>query len=263
MKKKDLFISSSKTVILYVSALMICILLSCCSKHKKRDQMSAEELSQKAFVYLDKKKNDDAIVYLEELMGRFPDHANIGQYKMLLAELYFKTENYAAAQELYEHFNQFYPADNQAEYSKYKSLLAMFNQTLSTDCDQTETESTLQLCREYLQNEHYKKYSAEVANIKKICENKLIDKEVYVFNFYLKQENYDAAHARLKHLKEKYLGVNDSLQARLLYLECKLAKKERNPILVKQKLAALAERYPESKFTQMAQSVATPRLFEF
>ncbi len=152
-----------------LASFMLCMLICGCSKQKKKEYMNADELSQKAFAHIEKKRNEDAIACLEDIMSRYPDHADIAKFKMLLAELYFKTENYPSAQELYEHFNQFYPADNRAEYSKYKSLLAMYNQTLPTDCDQTETENTLKLCQEYQQNENYKKYRKDVANIQKTC----------------------------------------------------------------------------------------------
>jgi len=234
-----------------------------CSKQKTKDDMTLPELAKKTTALLEKKKYDDAITHLETLIARFPDNPNVGKYKMLLAELYFKREEYPSAQELYEHYNQFYPSDTSAEYAKYKSLLAMHYQTLRSECDQTETEETVRLCNEYLQNNQYTKYRKDVLDIKKTCTDKLIDKEVYVFNFYLKQDQFDAAHSRLKSLKDKYLAANKSIEPRLLYLETKLAQREKNKKVLHERLDLLMQKYPESQFTQMAQGLISRPTFVF
>lgn len=252
-----------KNLCLQTVAFLFIILLAGCAKEKKQEQLSADELSQKAFTCVKKKDYPGAIAQLEQIMTSFPDDQNIARYKMMLAEVYFKEKSFAAAQEVYEHFNQFYPSDKRAEYSKYKSLLSMFHQTLPVDCDQTKTEETIQLCREYLQNPNFNRYRNDVIAKQAACENKLIDKELYVFNFYVKHGNYDAARNRLKHIKSKYLAANTDLEARVIYHECKLAQREKNITLVKQHADKLRETYPTSQFTQMAQALTTQRPFLF
>ncbi len=234
-----------------------------CSKQRTKEDMTLPELAQKTTAFLEKKKYDDAISHLETLIARFPDNPNVGMYKMLLAELYFKREEYPSAHELYEHYNQFYPSDKSAEYAKYKSLLAMFYQTLRAECDQTETEEAVRLCDEYLQNKQYDQYRKDVLDIKKTCTDKLIDKEVYVFNFYLKQDQFDAAHNRIKSLRDKYLAANKTLEPRLLYLETKLAQREKNKKVLHERLDLLMQKYPESQFTQMAQGLTAQPTFIF
>lgn len=251
------------TLCLHICSIVLVLALSSCAKQKKKDEMSIEELSQKTYACIEKKKNNDAIGYLEEIMARFPDHENIGKYKMLLAEMYFKDGRHASAQEFYEHYTQFYPADQQVEYAKYKSILSMFYQTLKTDCDQSETEVALKLCQNYLDNAAFKKYRKDVIDIQNTCENRLIDKEIYVFNFYLNQEKYDAARNRIKFLKDKYLASNAGLEARLLYLECKLAQKEKKPNQINDAIKTLKIKYPESQFTQMAQGLTRKTAFVF
>lgn len=250
---------------LQTAAFIVIALLAGCAKEKPKEQWSVDELSQKAFACIKKNDHNGAIAHLEQIMTKYPDNQNIARYKMLLAESYFKEKSYAAAQEVYEHFNQFYPSDKRAEYSKYKSLLSMYYQTLPTDCDQTKTGETLQLCHEYLQNPNFNRYRKDVLEKLTSCENKLLDKELYVFNFYLKHGNYDAARSRLKYIKDKYLATHKGkdLEARVLYHECKLAQKEKNLTLVKQHLDTLRDTYPASPFTQMAQGLTTKRPFIF
>ena len=244
-------------------ALIALIFLAGCAKEKRKEHMTVDELSQQAFACIKTKDYVTAITHLEQIMMRFPDDQNIARYKILLAEAYFKEKSYTAAQEVYEHFNQFYPSDKRAEYSKYKSLLSMFHQTLPTDCDQTKTQETIELCKEYLENQNFNRYRKDVTEKLAVCESKLFDKELYILNFYIKHGNYDAAHNRLKYIKGKFLATNKDLEARVLYHECKLAQKEKKLDLVKQHLTTLQETYPTSPFTQMAQGLTTHRPFIF
>lgn len=250
---------------LFKYALLLCTLVAFvgCAKQKKKEEMSFDELRHKAFACLEKKHRDEAAEYLEQIVAQHPDRADIAKYKLLLAEVYFKAGKYPSAYELYDHYNQFYPADTRAEYAKYRSILSKFYQTLRSDCDQTQTEETVKLCQEYLDVSAYKKYANDVSDINKTCEHKLIDKEVYVFNFYLKQGEYEAASGRLKHLHEAYLPKNQALEARLLYLESQLAKKQKNLALVKENVEKLNTKFPESQFTPMTQALLTKQSFLF
>lgn len=238
-------------------------LMQGCAKQKKQEDLTADELKTKALAYIQKKNYDTAVDYLEQLITKYPDHANISKHKLLLAESCFKAGRYPAANQMFEHFNQFYPSDQRAEYAKYKALLSRFYQTLRTDCDQTATEETVRLCQEYLDNIVYSKYRTDVTDIKRTCEQKLIDKEIYVFNFYVKQAKYDAAENRLKYIKKMYVANNPTLEARLLYLECKLAQKQKNEQKIKESVDTLLTKYPESQFTHMAQALGTKSPFFF
>lgn len=241
----------------------ILVLLCSCAKEKRRDQMNAQELYTQASDYSDRKKCSDAIACYEQLIARFPDDANIAEHKMALAELYFKDGRHASAQQLYDNFCQFYPADARAEYAKYRSIMSMFYQTLRSDCDQTETTETIRLCQEYLENKAFGSYRIDVQDIKISCQNRLLDKEIYVFNFYLKKHNFDAARSRLKDIKEKYADLYTHHKARIMYLECKLAHKEKNRTIEQEITSKLLQEHPTSHFTQMAQGLSRKDNFVF
>lgn len=247
---------------MFVFALPFILLFAGCAKDKTKEQLKADELSQKALAHVKKHKQSSAIPYIEELVTRFPDHQNISKYRMLLAELHFKEGNYALAKELYENFCQFYPADKQAEYAKHKAILSSFYQALPSDCDQTYTEETVKQCNEYLANPALTKYRKDVQDILTSSQERLTEKEIYVFNFYLGRKQFDAARSRLKHIREKF-AANKALEPRLLYLEYKLAAKEkkRNEALVC--MNKLEKDYPSSAFTTMAHSLHNKQTFVF
>jgi outer membrane protein assembly factor BamD (BamD/ComL family) len=139
----------------------------------------------------------------------------------------------------------------------------MYDQTLRNDCDATETERTILLCHEYLQNTTYTRYQKDVFDIQNGCENKLIDKEIYVFNFYLKRGEVAASKNRLTYLKEKYAEKHPELMPRLLYLECKLAKREKNETTIVKNLELLKQKYPKSQYTTMATGLAVKKDYFF
>jgi len=240
---------------LIVSIFIIATMLEGCAKRKSKEEMSYDELKARATAFMSKKRYDDAAEFFEQIVSQHPDHQDIAGHKLVLGGLYFKLGKYPSAYEMYEHFNQFYPSNPKAEYAKYRAVLAKFYQTLQVDRDQAETEDTVKLCKEYLNNETYKKYRSDVVDIQSTCQHKLVEKEIYVFNFYMKRGKYDAAQKRIESLRKTYLAENKELDPRVLYLECKLAQKQKDNGLLTKNIEKLTNKYPESQFTLMSQSL--------
>ncbi len=239
------------------------LIVSGCSKSKTRETMDLDELRTKAELSISDKKFETAIACLEEITTRFPENPNIAHYKTLLAELYFKEGHYGSAQALYEHLNQFYPAAKHAEYSKYKSIQAMFYQALRPECDQTETESTLALCKDYLNTNEYTRYKNEVAEIAATCTQRLLDKEAYIFNYYLNNKKFEAAQKRLAHMKEKFGSNADHITPQLTYLEARLAQRMKDKELMTAKITELQKAYPKSEYAKLAADLTKQPTFIF
>ncbi|MBD3231991.1 outer membrane protein assembly factor BamD [Candidatus Dependentiae bacterium] len=256
---------NSKKYFLGFFIFSIILLLPNCAKQdeKKVEDMNFDEIKQKTLSALEQHKNEHAISYLEKLIAQHPDNKEISKYKLILADLYFEGGNLPSAFELYKHFTEFYPSDPKAEFASYRAILSKFYQTLKPHCDQTETQDTIRLCDGYLKKTNFYKYKNDVQDIINTCEQKLIDKEVYVYNFYLKKGNYKAAKNRLDYLKNTYLEKKPSLEARLLFLESKLANKQKDNKIVEQKIEILLNKYPDSHFTKMAQRLVNQGTFIF
>ncbi|MFA5075321.1 MAG: outer membrane protein assembly factor BamD [Candidatus Babeliales bacterium] len=247
-----------------ISLITILFLLTSCNKdEKKTEEMSFEELKQKTLSFLEQKKNDPAIENLEKIIAQYPENENIAEYKLMLADLYFNTGNLLSATQMYNHYKEFYPSDPKIEFAYYRSVLSKFYQTLKIECDQTDTEKTISLCQEYLDNTLFKTYRNDILDIKKTCEHKLIDKEISIFNFYLKKGDYDTAGNRLKYLRNKHLDNNPEIEARLLFLEAKLAQKQKNENKLNENIEILVSKFPESSFTRMAERLGTKSNFIF
>ncbi len=253
-----------KQIVLIPVVATLLLLASCAKKTtKSKEEMGFDDLKTNALVGLEQKKYDNATEYLEKIVAKFPEHHDAGKHKLTLADTYFKMGKYPSAEKLYSHFSAYYPSDNKAEYAQYKAIRSQFYQTLRTDCDQTATEYTIQHCKKYCENPTFIKYLKDVQDIQNTCEHKLINKEIYVYNFYLKQKKYDAAQNRINYLKDNYLVKKQSIEPRVLYLECKLAQKQKNAKTLENKLEQLISKYPTSHYARMAQSLATRGKFRF
>lgn len=231
------------------------LFLSSCAKQKDKNKMELDELKQCAFNAVEQKKYTDALESLEKLVTKYSDHPEVSAFKLVLADTNFKMGNYPAAGQLFQHFVQYYPSDAKAEYAHYKAILSKFYETLRVDCDQSATQETIALCDSYTRSESNINYRKDVLDIKNTCENKLLNKEIYVFNFYLKEGKYEAAQTRLEYIKQTFLNQKPLLEPRILYLECKLAQKQDKGDAVEFKIKTLFEKYPHSHYTQMAQSL--------
>lgn len=245
-------------------SISLLILLPNCAKEKKlTENLTFNELKEQTVIALKEKKYSNAIQPLEIILSQHNEKKELSKYKLMLADSYFHTGNLASAYQMYHNFKEFYPADKKTEYATYQAIKSDFYQTLNVDCDQSITYKTIDLCKKYIKNSNYSKYQKDVEDIEYTCQRKLIDKEVYVYNFYLRKGKIQSAKNRLKYLKENFIDVDPNLKARIVYLEAKLAQKENRDDEVTKKIDLLNEQYPNSQFTRMAQQLNYKRKFIF
>lgn len=268
-------ILKNKYTTMYGLIIVVSMIMSGCSKKDKQpEDLKPNEIKTKIIAYLNPVENkegldlisdeqsieniknpEEVLNLVAQFVAKYPEDKQISHFKLLLANLYLKEGKLLAAQQMYQHFQDFYPSDSRSEYATYKTILSKFYQTLKVGCDQTITEETIKLCENYLESPFYYEYKNDVFDIQNTCNHKLIDKEIYVHNFYIKKGQYKSAQNRLDFLKSKYADNNPALQARLLYLECKQAHKQKKMDNAQEKLEALIDQYPKSRFTQMASSL--------
>jgi outer membrane assembly lipoprotein YfiO len=224
-------------------------------KDKALKEMSFDELTTKVEEAVVVGHDDATIKALEQLVAQFPEKETIPTHKILLGDLYLKNGRYEAAHKMYEHYSKLYPSDPQAEYAQFNALKAKFYKTLKVayDCDSQDAEKTIALCEDYLKQEDKKQYRNDVKDILHTCQTRLVDKEVYVFNNYIRHGQYKSAQNRLDDIKNQWASKDiPDLAPRVMYLECKLANEQSNVAVVEQTFEKMLEKYPDSQFTRMA-----------
>jgi len=244
----------------------ISIFIAGCGRRiRKPEDLTLAELKTSAISAVERNRKEEAIAYLEQLISQYPEHQDIFEYKFMLADMYMKVGRLDAAYNLYKHYTELYPSEAKAEEAHYKSILSKFYQTLkvSKDCDDSDTQRAIKQCQAYLSVPLYNAYRNDVKDIRYTCERRLIDKEVYVFNTYMRRKKFQSAKNRIDYLRETFLPKHPTLEAQILYLESLLAQKQKNKKLVDEKVEELFEKFPTSRFTRMAQGVSSKKKFSF
>jgi len=197
---------------------------------------------------------------VESFIRKNPGDPEIAYYKVLLANLYLRMGRLVSAHELFKQIVELHPSSPLLEYAYYKTILSKYYQSLGFEFDQEVTEETIALCNSYLSENVFYEYKSDIIDIMNTCRQKLVDKEFYVYNFYLRRKNYKSAQKKLEYIRDKFAKDDMLLQARLLYLECRLEKERGNLESASEKLNRLLSDYPGTRFTRMAQSMLSKKI---
>jgi outer membrane protein assembly factor BamD (BamD/ComL family) len=197
----------------------------------------------------------DLINELQVAIANNPEDMDL---KFRLAEAYMNDDRYTESAEVFRLIAIMNPSDERVEYAKYNEILSRFKQacTIDVNCDSTDLTETLKLCGLYLDNRIMSLYNEDVDRIREKCEDKLLDKTISTFNFYLRTDKIEAARAILEKIKTKFLAQNESIKPKVLYLECKLAKHGKNKEVIETNLSYLMDEFPDSEYTKMASSLS-------
>jgi outer membrane protein assembly factor BamD len=244
------------------------VLFISCAKdtpQRKKDDDSFEGLRSQAEGYLDKNKKPLAVQSLEKMMEMYPENSEISKHRLSLADLYFAKKEYASAYNCYRNFYKKNPSDPKADYASYRSVLCKFYQTFGIKRDPTNIKKTIKRCEKHLAENNFldTKYDREIKDIKYTCNKMLVDREIYIFNFYLRKKKYKSAKNRLKYIREEFSSKYPHMEPQILYLESKLAKIQKQDDVVKQNAQILAKNYPDSHFGDMTKHLLEKRKLGF
>ncbi|MDQ5890542.1 MAG: Outer rane assembly lipoprotein YfiO [Candidatus Dependentiae bacterium] len=216
-----------------------------------------KEMASNVFLAVNKRDYDNAQRMIGDFIDLYPGDPEIASFKLMIADVKYEQEKFAEAFEAYQHFQEYYPADQHAEYAAYKAAHAKFNQANHVTCDSTPIEKTLELCKAYLARQDYVRYKTQIEDLARTCERNLLDKELYVVNSYLNQQRYASARHRLTNISERF-DLSQDGKDHYLFCKAKLAKAENNTDELATVIDDLHAEYPRSQFTAMAERL-TPK----
>lgn len=196
-----------------------------------RDQ-NVSELKNNFTIYLQLDNDHLAVKYLEALIAKLDDFAQIRDFRLQLADLYFKNEQYLKAGSIYLEYYESYPGYIQAEYALSQAILAKFKQMGACDQDNVVTNEVLELSQKYLQNKSYKKYRTKILELFESCNNQLFEAEVHIFEHYFRQGYLVAAQRRLDYMRDKIMPKMTHIKDRLQAMQGLIdqAKAGKNPL---------------------------------
>ena len=229
---KSLFISIALT-----------LLVSCATDEK--DANSAEGLFKIAQEYDEAERYDVAIQKYADVKNKFPYSSVATTAELAIADLHFKRESYPEAQISYQNFRDLHPKHPRIDYVIFRIGLGFFMQLPdSTDRDLTVANDAI-----YHFNEVIKNYPTSV-HVKDAKENRekafvmLAEKELYIADFYLRQEKFEASLNRYENVLATYSGYG--LDPKALLGAVKAATKAKNESKRKKYTDVLITKYGNS-----------------
>lgn len=138
-----------------------------------------------------------------------------------LAERKIADAHYAAGETIeaiagYENFLKQHPEHPQTREILIRLGKAHFSEMLSADRDQTATRNALATFEQVQRNYPAAEDDEEIAEMIRQCKERLAENELYIAGFYIKNESYEAARARLLDLRQKYPGFSHLPKAEFL-----------------------------------------------
>lgn len=147
----------------------------------------------------------------------FSKYAILAELK--IADSHFHLAEYAEAISAYEEFENMHPKNEAIPYVIYQTGLSWFNQIDTVDRDHTPAKNSLKQFNRLLKMFPDSEYSKKARkNIQK-CTDNISGHELYVANWYLKTEKYQAALNRYAYIIENYPDSKAAKEAQAKILE--------------------------------------------
>lgn len=193
-----------------LAAILLLFLLSSCSYVDKflgrdiEDDADAGELMSQGIDNLNAGRYKDAVDAFQKIKDRFPYSKHAVSAELKMADALFLQEEYELAYTAYDEFEKLHPKHKDIPYVIYQKGMSNFNQVKSKDREQAHTlkakEEFERLIKRYPRDEYA--YKAK-KNLRE-CLIYLAEYELYVANFYFKQERYRAALGRYTYILNNY-----------------------------------------------------------
>lgn len=235
---------------------MVClsiVALSCASK--KGEIVTPEQIDLKrAKDFQESGRYELAVEQYSQIKNKYPLSPAATEAELELAETFFLQGSYIEAQAAFETFRDLHPTHTKVDFAAFRIGVSYFNQIPPTiDRDLTQATKAIKAFDEFSQNYPKSSYVTEAMEKKEQCRKKLVEKEYYIADFYLKREQYKAAERRLKGILRQYrnLGFDEEALFYLGFCYYQLKNKDK----AKRILTRLTEKFPQSSFTDKAKKI--------
>ena len=156
----------------------------------------------------------DAIKGFQSLVYRFPadEYADDAQYYLGLC--YMKKKDYSSAINEFRILLESYPYSEWVDETVLMMATAYFEKSPSPDRDQTDTETALELARQFLIKFPHSELRAEAESLILKCKSKLARKLLIAIDTFVKLGKYKAAEVYLDIIDSEYPDVPEIWDAK-------------------------------------------------
>lgn len=170
--------------------------LSCASVDDKNVN-NAGELSKEIDELIDGSRYILALEKLQELKNKYPYAPESKDSQLRMADVYYLQENFPEAAATYEAFRDLHPKHPKVRYAMYRAGLSYYNDIPSLrGRDLTPAFKAQDSFKEFLSQFNEGEYFADVKVKLNETRNAIAEKELYIADFYFKNEDFEAAKNR-------------------------------------------------------------------
>lgn len=195
----------SKTLFRCVAVFLITFFLPACAPPGPEAFDSDQALFKEAERYFERKQYSSATDYYQSLVNRFPRSPLAKQSLLQIGNAHFKAAEYLEAAYEYQNFKKLYPKAKEIPYVILQIGRSHSQRARKApERDQRHSRSALYHYNEVIEN--YPQSPAAEKAVKRASQAraKLIEKNLYVANFYLNQKKYGAAIPRFIEVAQTY-----------------------------------------------------------
>jgi outer membrane protein assembly factor BamD len=236
-----------------ILTLLLALSLSGCVSEPKVNLNTPEGLYQMGEFYEKQERFEEAIQNFKALSNKFPYSKLATEAELAVAGVYYKKEEYIEAAAAYKTFKELHPRHPRIDFVTFSAAESIRQQLPSTvDRDLAQAPQAIAYYEEVIALYPNSPYVKEAKEKRLKLIQMLADKEIYIADFYYKQEKYISALSR----SEQFL-INFPQNSRVPHVLLRAARsadKAAVPDKIRQYVGQLVSTYPNSKEAQQAKS---------
>lgn len=187
--------------------LLAALFVSSCASFKSHDLKTPEGLYADGKEAADAGRYEYALNRFSEIRNKFPYSPLATEAELAVADTNYAQESYAESQLAYQNFRDLHPKHPKIDYVIYRTAMSYYNQLPETnDRDLTLANDAIYHFEELVKKFPMSQYTAEARQKKEELYSRLMQKELYIADFYFKQEKFGAALFRYEAALSKYPG---------------------------------------------------------
>ncbi len=244
--------TSVKSLKLFVVSLMAWGFLFSCATQEK-DLNTAEGLFAYAKEFADAERYEVALAKYADVRNKFPYSNLATEAELAIADVHYQRESYTESEVAYQNFRDLHPKHPKSDYVLYRIAMSYYMQLPETiDRDLSVGKDAIYHFMELTKLYPKSEFAADSKAKRDDVFSRLAQKELYIADFYFKDEKYSAALRRYESALYKYPGLGFDPRAHLGAAKSahKIADQKKQDLHSK----ALTTKYPNSDEAQKLKS---------